>query len=907
MALPRGSARGVLLLSMLAIVGVARAQSGACCYGEACVDVEVEQQCEAYACDVAALLPPTFAGCYGDVDGNGFVNAADRGFVSAAIGQSSNEDICRFDLDGNGVVDASDRGFVSANIGGCSPLPDFQNGSGQSGGDADPRFPAPTFSPGLTCDEVDCRIEACAAITWDRRFGLVGTNNLVRALLVFNDGQGDALYVGGTFTLAGNAVVNYIAKWDGADWSPLVSPGGIGMDGPVYSLGVYDDGTGPALFAGGAFTTAGGIPANRIAKWNGVEWSSLSGPNGNGMNNEVNALQAFDDGSGPALFAVGAFTTSGGVITNRVARWNGTAWSALAGVSSVGVNGNGRAAVVWDDGSGDALYVGGHFTSAGGTIAHRVARWNGAAWSALTSPLGQGTNGNIEALTVFDDGTGAALFAGGSFTTAASRPANRVARYGGGTWSALTAGTANGVDNTVYSLAGYHDGTSNALYVGGDFVTAGAVPASRVAKWTGSAWEAVTDSSEPVMNAAVRAMAVFDSGQGPVLYAAGAFDIQGGASGDRIAKWDGEVWTTLAGPNTLGLSGDVRALRYVDDPFLGGLYAGGEFDQAGAKVVGNIARWDGAEWTALAGPQGAGTDGRVLAVASYDDGTGPALFVGGTFSAAGGVAARSIAKWDGQHWSPLIGPTGEGVIGTVSALEVYDDGSGPALYVGGTFSAAGGIQAEGIMRWNGTTWSQLGSLRISNSVWAMTVHDDGTGPALFAAGDFSILGVSGIPGIVKWGSAGWASLLPEGSTAGQSHFYSLASLNDGSGPALYAGKLSVIVRWDGVQFSGISLGGGSGVHALCVQDDGSGTAMFAGGNFTSIGGVACSRLARYQGGVWSPITQLGDSAIDRRVWALAGVPMPGGPALFVGGEFSQAGSRAAGHIARWGCVGSDED
>jgi hypothetical protein len=35
----------------------------------------------------------------------------------------------------------------------------------------------------------------------------------------------------------------------------------------VYALTVFDDGTGPALYAGGEFTTAGGTPASYIAAW----------------------------------------------------------------------------------------------------------------------------------------------------------------------------------------------------------------------------------------------------------------------------------------------------------------------------------------------------------------------------------------------------------------------------------------------------------------------------------------------------------------------------------------------------------------------------------------------------------------------------------------------------------------
>ena len=42
-----------------------------------------------------------------------------------------------------------------------------------------------------------------------------------------------------------------------------------------YALAV----SGTDLYAGGYFTTAGGVPANCIAKWNGSAWSAL----GSGM------------------------------------------------------------------------------------------------------------------------------------------------------------------------------------------------------------------------------------------------------------------------------------------------------------------------------------------------------------------------------------------------------------------------------------------------------------------------------------------------------------------------------------------------------------------------------------------------------------------------------------------------
>jgi hypothetical protein len=130
---------------------------------------------------------------------------------------------------------------------------------------------------------------------------------------VYDDGSGSALYAGGLFTTAGGMAANRIAKWDGASWTAL----GSGMDNIVEALTVYDDGSGSALYAGGLFTTAGGMAANRIAKWDGASWSAL----GSGMDSNVEALTVYDDGSGPALFAGGSFTSAGGALANRIAKW----------------------------------------------------------------------------------------------------------------------------------------------------------------------------------------------------------------------------------------------------------------------------------------------------------------------------------------------------------------------------------------------------------------------------------------------------------------------------------------------------------------------------------------------------------------------------------------------------------
>ena len=217
-----------------------------------------------------------------------------------------------------------------------------------------------------------------------------GTDGDVYAAAV--DGAGN-LYIGGDFMVAGGVAANRIAKWNGSNWSPL----GLGINDTnlyraVFALAV----SGSNVFAGGSFTIAADLPANRIAKWDGNSWSAL----GAGTDWGVGAIAV----SGSDIYAGGGFTTAGSNTVNSIARWDGNSWSALG----LGLNGTVETLAV----SGSDLYVGGGFTRAtnnsGLAVAvNYIAKWNGSNWTAL----GVGMDNTVEALAV----SGGDVYAGGRF------------------------------------------------------------------------------------------------------------------------------------------------------------------------------------------------------------------------------------------------------------------------------------------------------------------------------------------------------------------------------------------------------------------------------------------------------------------------------------------------------------
>ncbi|MCP4661906.1 MAG: hypothetical protein GY856_41410 [bacterium] len=307
-------------------------------------------------------------------------------------------------------------------------------------------------------------------------------SNEIRSLAVYDDGSGAALYAGGRLVTAGGVTVNHIAKWDGTAWSALSGPSGTGTNFLSRSFAVYDDGSGAALYVGGSFDTAGGVTVNNIAKWDGTEWSALSGPAGTGMDGNILAFAVYDDGSGAALYAGGLFTTAGGVTVNNIAKWDGTEWSSIGGpVGSAIV----FSLAVYDDGSGAALYAGGFFPGAGRYVsANNIAKWDGSEWSALSGPAGNGTSYMINALAVYDDCSGAALYAGGNFGSAGGLSADNIARWDGTEWSVVSGPAGTGTNSEVKALAVHDDGSGAGLYAGGTFGSAGGIASGHIGKWS---------------------------------------------------------------------------------------------------------------------------------------------------------------------------------------------------------------------------------------------------------------------------------------------------------------------------------------------------------------------------------------------------------------------------------------
>lgn len=258
------------------------------------------------------------------------------------------------------------------------------------------------------------------------------------------------------------------------------------------------------------------------------------------------------------------------------------------------------------------------------------------------------------------------------------------------------------------------------------------------------------------------------------------------------------------------------------------------------------------------------------------------LIVGGKFTAAGGVNADHIARWDGSSWHPL----GLGVNGKVNALLVMNG----LLYVGGEFTSAGGIPMNFIAIWDGTNWlNDLGDM--SSIVTSLAIYKN----KLIAAGYFT--DADGIPVnyIAQYTSVGWAPL-GTGVVGTQGQVMALEVYNNeliAGGVFTSAGGVSAyhVARWNGVRWAAL----GSGISNIVYTFTTFKGSLIAGGLFLSAGGVPANHIASWNGSAWSAMGSGMSGTFYQYVFALKEY----NGNLIAGGYFTHSDGIQTNGIAKW--------
>ncbi|MCC6302294.1 MAG: chitobiase/beta-hexosaminidase C-terminal domain-containing protein [Gammaproteobacteria bacterium] len=300
------------------------------------------------------------------------------------------------------------------------------------------------------------------------------------------------------------------------------------------------------------------------------------------------------------------------------------------------------------------------------------------------------------------------------------------------------------------------------------------------------------------------------------------------------------------------MDASVRALTVSTNG--ASLYIGGDFTRIGAAARGRLAALSIANGAVIptwnANGEGDANDS-IRALALSPDGR--TLYIGGDFTAVGGVARNHLASVSTTTGAVL--PWDPGADGRVRALVLSADGA--TLYAGGDFTAVGGQPRRGLaalrtVNGKATDWNPAAS---DGAVHALALAD----ATLYAGGEFAQIG-----GAARGNLAALDTALDTGVTLDWS-------------PAV-----------DGP------------VHALALSGDGA--RLYAGGGFSTVNGAfARNRIAGLRTDIdgadaiaWDPGL---DSAIASMDFLATSVD---GATLYAGGEFTRIGATDVTGLAAFG-------
>ncbi|MBM7842747.1 hypothetical protein [Herpetosiphon giganteus] len=205
------------------------------------------------------------------------------------------------------------------------------------------------------------------------------------------------------------------------------------------------------LYVAGDFSQFAGVDSANLVVWNNSQWQAFAAP---ASFDQVTVVEALN---GVVYISDGA----------QVARWDGTQWQTIV---------TGASGIQKLEASDEGVYVAGTFSSIAGITAHKIAYWNGSHWSALAGFI----DGPINDLEMGADG----LYVAGAFNGITGGVVSRGILRWNGVWNSVGGGVQKQYDYSDYSSVDTLVATPSRMYLSGVFDTVGnTYESSAIAAW----------------------------------------------------------------------------------------------------------------------------------------------------------------------------------------------------------------------------------------------------------------------------------------------------------------------------------------------------------------------------------------------------------------------------------------
>ena len=264
-------------------------------------------------------------------------------------------------------------------------------------------------------------------------------------------------------------------------------------------------------------------------------------------------------------------------------------------------------------------------------------------------------------------------------------------------WVAMDSGLNGHVRVLIY------DSLTARLYVFGHFTEADGAIVNGTTYFQNDEWHALGEGIEsvagnPVIGAAVQNDSVMVLGSFPSAV--------GVPNTHRVALWNGEEWQSIGGTGAIG---GVWGIMADED----GWVVGGNYSEIGGISSRRLARYHNGTWENLCMYPDMSESAAYASIIKYQGN----YVVGGNIHNFPGINEIGVLIDD------TLRAMGPGILGDawVNDMKAYHD----ELYVAGEFYAGAGNPGSGIMKWNGSEWSDpVPGVQYITQVHDLDVYDD---------------------------------------------------------------------------------------------------------------------------------------------------------------------------------------
>ncbi len=623
------------------------------------------------------------------------------------------------------------------------------------------------------------------------------------------------------------AVLFSLGIFTGHFYQPFAtaSPGEPSADDMTSYEVIVAAGNNTQTFLAGDFHSIGGDLAPYNAKLDADTAASTPG-----LPEVDDADLIAHDGSG-GYYLYGRFLTNvGGTASQKIIHVNddGTWDSSWAPTSP-----NSDVSVLYV--SGNYLYVGGYFTTIAGQSMSRLVRFNISTGAIDTTWAPNPANGHVQTVYV----SGSDIYVGGDFTgvnsiggtTGLTR--NNLAKVNN-TTGALDATWNPAPNGAVDSI----DLTGSDMYVAGSFTTVGGQTRNGLAKLS-----TASNLADATWNPAPNFSGLQVKIEGSDIYARGYFTSIGGQSRNYMAKLNTTNGNADATWNPNPSSSSMADFAILSDGIIIGGFISSVGGQSTIKYIAKVNKTTGAidaTWDPILSAPAAGID---------SDGT--YLYVVGQFSRTGGVRREDMAAINNitgnyTSWYPVV-------TGNVNDSMVATD---DLVYMSGSFTQVNGVAKSGFAVVDTVTGANDPTFDLGVVVGAHPDPEFVYGNYLYLRGTFTSIGGTSITGIARVNKTTGA--------IDSSWNPGLNNISDAvvAGSSVYVLQLGSIKKIDivtGIVDGAFTKTSDGSIYEL-VSD---GESVVAIGYYSTIGGVARSNVAKYDGETgaidadWSPVLDEG--------------------------------------------------